>query len=62
MQHAVQLSYPEKHIAVIKLLKKKMSKKFRQQLSGAFEEETAMHKISFAKPGIRERIEELFGK
>lgn len=51
----------DKPLESLKLLKKKMSKKILQQLPETIKEELGMHKISFALPGVRERIENLFG-
>jgi len=58
---AIAKELADKPLESLKLLKKKMSKKILQQIPETIKEELAMHKISFALPGVRERIENLFG-
>ncbi len=45
----------------LQLLKKHLNAPLRAQLPGIIQQELDMHKITFAQPGIRERIESKFG-
>lgn len=51
-----------KPLVSLKLLKAHLTQRIKAELPAIIEEELAMHKVSFAQPEVRERIETLFGR
>lgn len=52
----------EKPLPSLKLLKRRLTESLSARLPAAVKAELEMHKISFAQPEIRERIQSLFGQ
>ncbi len=59
MELALELT--DKPLESLKLIKEKLTRDIRRLVPKTIEDELAMHKISFAQPEIRDRIENLFG-
>jgi len=51
-----------KPLVSLKLLKANLTQRIKTELPTHIEQELAMHKVSFAQPEVRERIETLFGR
>lgn len=52
----------DKPLVSLKLLKAQLTQRIKTELPAVIEQELAMHKISFAQPEVKERIETLFGR
>jgi len=52
----------DKPLVSLKLVKERLNAGLKRALEDAIEAELRMHKISFAQPEVRERIETLFGR
>src|SRR5262249_22668458 len=54
--------FAEKPVTSLKLLKRQLTARLVADLPQTIKEECEMHRLSFAQPEVRERIESLFGK
>ena len=52
----------DKPLIALKLLKKRLNEAIEQELPAAVAREVEMHRITFAQPDVRSRIESLFGR